>query len=79
MLPIEPQAPYNESQFTAKLSKTGRGDMLFQKELQQAKKFLEYFKKEFEIIRAEQKDMAERICKMEQDIMEIKKILKKES
>ena len=52
--------------------------MLFQKELQQAKEFLEYFKKEFEKVRAEQRDMAERILKIEQDITEIKKILKKE-
>lgn len=53
--------------------------MLFQKELRQAKEFVEYFKKEFEKIRAEQRDVAEKIHKIEQDITEIKKILKKET
>ncbi|MCY4513060.1 MAG: hypothetical protein OXB86_05170 [Bdellovibrionales bacterium] len=47
--------------------------MLFQKELQQAKEILEYFKKEFEKMRVEQAETARKICKIEQDIMEIKK------
>ena len=46
--------------------------MLFQKELQQAKEVLEYFKKEFEKMRVEQAETAEKIRKIEQDIKEIK-------
>ena len=53
--------------------------MLFQKELAQAKEFLEYFKKEFEKMRLEQIEMMKKVGRIETDIAEIKKQLSKRS